>query len=380
MSTSSELLKRLVSIYKGENIRYLQLREVTLAQWLLESARATSDLATKHYNFGGLKWRSEMSPFATEVMYTASDGPNAYCKFATIESFISGYWAFLNRSPYSGWEEHVDSGEEFMQFIGPIYCPNDGYVGKVLSLIPDAAQLLSESSTTPVPQPSNFTKIGTIVIDPGHGGTQRLSGSSPNNAISHTGVKEKKLTLDFALILQELIHGNTPEGRWIDIVLTRSTDMNLEGSKRAGKAGESNADLFLSIHFNATNGSVRGTETYYRAAANNNQNLQADIDFATKVQSALIAGMKEIDPGAKDRGVKPDTDSGPGAIGVLNDVSLGNSSRQQKCRACLTELEFIDVPAVDKLLISGDNAISNRRSVMNKLAIAIVEYMIQISG
>ncbi len=379
MSTSSELLKRLVAIYKGENIRYPQLREVTLAQWLLESARATSDLATKHYNFGGLKWRPEMSPFATEIMYTASDGPNAYCKFATIESFINGYWAFINRSPYSGWEEHVDSGEEFMRFIGLIYCPNDEYVGKVLSLIPDAVKLLNESSN-PVPQPSNLTEIGTIVIDPGHGGTQRLSGSSPNNAISYTGVKEKKLTLDFALILQELIYANTPAGKRAEVLLTRSTDVNLEGSKRAGKAGESNADLFLSIHFNATNGSVRGTETYYRAAANNNQNLQADIDFATKVQSALIAGMKEIDPGTKDRGVKPDTDSGPGALGVLNDVSLGNSTRQKKCRACLTELEFIDVPAVDKLLISGGNAVANRRSVMNKLAIVIVEYMMQING
>jgi hypothetical protein len=41
MSMPSELLKGLVSIYRGENIRYPHLREVTLAQWLLESARAT---------------------------------------------------------------------------------------------------------------------------------------------------------------------------------------------------------------------------------------------------------------------------------------------------------------------------------------------------
>jgi N-acetylmuramoyl-L-alanine amidase len=237
-------------------------------------------------------------------------------------------------------------------------------------------------STTPVPQPSNFTQIGTIVIDPGHGGTQDLPGSRQNNATSYTGVLEKKLTLDFALTLEELILENTPPNRLIKTVLTRHTDINIEGSKRAGKALENKADLFLSIHFNGNEpGSlVRGTETFYRAVVNDNQNLKEDIDFAKKVQLAVFSGMAEIDQEAENRGAKPDTDSGPKKLGVLNDVSLGNSSRQKKCRACLTEIEFIDVPAVDKLLISGDNATSNRRIVMNKLAIAIVEYMIQING
>ena len=41
------------------------------------------------------------------------------------------------------------------------------------------------------------------MLDPGHGGTKKVGGSSPNNAISKSGVKEKKLTLDFCLILRD---------------------------------------------------------------------------------------------------------------------------------------------------------------------------------
>lgn len=371
------LLERLVTSYKGENIRYPQLREITLAQWLLESARATSGLATEHYNFGGLKWRPEMRPHATRIMYDAHDGPEAYCKFATIESFINGYWAFINRAPYSGWEEHVDSGEEFINFIGPIYCPDDGYVSQVLGLAPEARQLLSESSSNPiaVAQPQTGRLIGKIVIDPGHGGTANLPGSSANNAISFTGVKEKKLTLEFALLLEEMIQVHSGNDH-TETILTRRTDVNVSGDGRAGLAGEHTADLFLSLHFNGGgSSSTRGTEAFYRAEANRNQNLEEDIRFTRTVQDAVFNALKEIDDHAVDRGAKPDTESGPGALGVLNDERLGNTPRPRKCHSSLVEIEFIDKQAVDRLLISGTEALANRRHVMDRLGAAIVDYL-----
>src|ERR1044071_4124371 len=107
---TSELMKRLAQLYAHEQISHPELKEVTLAQWMLESARATSELATEHFNFGGIKWRKEMAPFATRISYKAHDGVDFYCKFSTIESFIKGYWAFIGRSPYAGWEEHAGSG------------------------------------------------------------------------------------------------------------------------------------------------------------------------------------------------------------------------------------------------------------------------------
>ena len=53
----NELLARLATVYSGDAIRYPHLKAVTLAQWMLESARGNSQLATRHYNFAGLKWR-----------------------------------------------------------------------------------------------------------------------------------------------------------------------------------------------------------------------------------------------------------------------------------------------------------------------------------
>jgi hypothetical protein len=64
--TANKLLQKLATIYRGDEIQYPELRAVTLAQWMLESGRATSRLAKLHYNFGGIKWRREMAPYATK--------------------------------------------------------------------------------------------------------------------------------------------------------------------------------------------------------------------------------------------------------------------------------------------------------------------------
>jgi N-acetylmuramoyl-L-alanine amidase len=317
---ANALLQKLVTIYRGEQIRYPHLRAVTLAQWMLESARATSGLAKLHYNFGGLKWRKEMAAYATKIKYEAHDGVDYYCKFATIENFVAGYWAFLNRAPYSGWEEHAETGEEFIRFIGPIYTPSKKYADKVLNLVPEADVLLSqdqfsEGTTNSLPQAVAAANLGTIVIDPGHGGINPEPGSSPNNATSVSGVKEKKLTLDFCLILQdELIKQAKNANEQIKVVMTRTTDTNLSAVKRAQKAFSNQAKLFLSLHFNGDAPSIRGSETFYRAKENGNLNLDDDIAFAKDVNLALYTALSTIDSAAKDRGVKPDTETNPGRL------------------------------------------------------------------
>jgi N-acetylmuramoyl-L-alanine amidase len=378
----NNLLQKLVTIYRGDQIRYPQLRAVTLAQWMLESGRATSKLAKLHYNFGGIKWRKEMTPYATRIEYEANDGVDYYCKFATIENFIAGYWAFLNRAPYTGWEEHVETADDFIGFIGPIYTPTKKYADKVLALVPEATQLLAQvggefplvAASLPA---AATTDLGTIVIDPGHGGTVNMPGSSANNAISKSGVKEKKLTLDFCLTLRdELLKQAASADQSIKVVLTRTTDINLAGADRAGMAFTNLAKLFLCLHFNGlADASVRGTETYYRAPENTNLNLQDDIAFANDVHNALFGAFKALDPGAKDRQVKPDTESGPGSLGVMNDHALGNDRVAKMCQSAYIEAEFITNAAVDTLIVSGPNAIANRTKLMAALAKAIRNHM-----
>ncbi len=356
-----DLLTRLVAATRTHPLPHPALKAIALAQWLLESGRATSALAREYLNFGGLKWRAEMAPFATGADHVAHDRRDGYCRFLSIAAFIAGYWAFLGRRPYAGWERFADDPAGFIRFIAPIYTPTAGYADRVLALLPEAERLLRQ------------TDLGTIVLDPGHGGTANLPGSSANNAISASGVTEKALTLAFGLTLRDsLLDQARAAGERLTVLLTRDTDVNLAGEARAGLAGKAGGRAFLSLHFNGSgNQTVRGTETFWRAAENGNVNPAPDIAFAQAVQGGLIAGWRVIDPAARDRGAKPDTQSGPRALGVLNDRALGNVGRARPAVAALAEIEFITHPGVDRLIASGTAASANRATIAASLASAI---------
>ena len=99
--------------------------------------------------------------------------------------------------------------------------------------------------------PSDKT-IKTVCIDPGHGGTDtgKLIGSQ----------SEKKYTL---LLAQEL--ANQLKAAGFNAILTRTKDVSLELENRPDLANRKNADLFISLHFNAAVSSkaeVSGVETY----------------------------------------------------------------------------------------------------------------------
>ena len=206
---------------------------------------------------------------------------------------------------------------------------------------------------------------GTIVIDPGHGGTGSIGGSDGNHAVSVSGVKEKDLTLILAnMVKSELQNAAAAGGHTINIFMTRTTDINLSLADRAHVARTNHADRFLSIHLNAFNGVSRGVETYIRQPQDN-VNLNDDRRFATNIQNAVFHAIKARDPHTNDRGIKEEK------FGVLRDDSLGNTSGGH-CRACLLEVEFLDVPAVDVLLNTGPNATAVRSEIARAIAGAII--------
>jgi len=104
-------------------------------------------------------------------------------------------------------------------------------------------------------QPSQFKpgKIRRIVVDPGHGGHDP-------GAMSPTGTREKDIVLQIGLKLSQKIR----EELGIDVVMTRSTDVFIELQERTAIANKVGADLFVSIHANASlNRAANGIETYY---------------------------------------------------------------------------------------------------------------------
>ncbi|HTQ80569.1 MAG TPA: N-acetylmuramoyl-L-alanine amidase [Thermoanaerobaculia bacterium] len=95
--------------------------------------------------------------------------------------------------------------------------------------------------------------IHTIVIDPGHGGTE-------TGAIGPGGIQEKGLTL----LLAQALASRLQQRLAVRVVLTRSEDTNLPLDTRAAIANQNRADLFISIHLNSSLGAgAHGAETYF---------------------------------------------------------------------------------------------------------------------
>ncbi|MGH9452538.1 MAG: N-acetylmuramoyl-L-alanine amidase, partial [Terriglobia bacterium] len=96
-------------------------------------------------------------------------------------------------------------------------------------------------------------KIGRIVIDPGHGGHD-------TGTIGPGGLREKDVVLDVALRLRRLLERRLGS----DVIMTRDDDTFIPLEERTAIANEKTADLFISIHANASRDpSARGIETYF---------------------------------------------------------------------------------------------------------------------
>lgn len=94
--------------------------------------------------------------------------------------------------------------------------------------------------------------VDVIVIDAGHGGKDP-------GALGKLS-KEKDLALAIALKTGDYIKENLPD---VSVIYTRKTDKFIELHKRSDVANENNADLFISIHVNASRAShVTGTSTF----------------------------------------------------------------------------------------------------------------------
>jgi N-acetylmuramoyl-L-alanine amidase len=88
-----------------------------------------------------------------------------------------------------------------------------------------------------------------IVLDPGHGGKD-------SGATGH-GLLEKNLNLDIARKVGTFLNDYDCE-----VIYTRKDDQTVSLIERSNLANEAKADLFLSIHINASNGKGEGFESF----------------------------------------------------------------------------------------------------------------------
>lgn len=156
----------------------------------------------------------------------------------------------------------------------------------------------------------------TIVIDPGHGG-------SDPGAIGVTGLQEKVVNLAVTEHLVKLL-----KSAGANVIVTRSSDQSVSNQQRVDMANKAKADIFVSIHANAfSNPESNGTETHY---CGNNSSSSASRYLAQQLQRELVPAL-----GLRDRGVKINS------FFVLTRVEMP---------AALIELAFLTNPAEEELL------------------------------
>ncbi|MEG0518817.1 MAG: N-acetylmuramoyl-L-alanine amidase [Bacteroidales bacterium] len=153
-----------------------------------------------------------------------------------------------------------------------------------------------------------LTPIKTIVIDPGHGGKHP-------GAISGR-YQEKHITLSVGLKLGALIKDKYPD---IKIVYTRTTDQYVDLDERAEIANRNKADLFISIHVNATKSSqASGTETFVMGTHKSDDNFEV-----CKTENSVI--VMEDNYQAKYAGFDPNSPESYIIFTLLQNTHLEQS-------------------------------------------------------
>ena len=194
--------------------------------------------------------------------------------------------------------------------------------------VPEPFRLVIDISKEPPPsvdvKKEGPRAVRRIVLDPGHGGDDP-------GAVGAAGLREKDVALDIAhraapLIAREL---------GVSTLLTRDTDTFVPLDERVARANAFGADLFISIHCNASEtGSSKGIMTFVldtsrddlaaRVAARENASSPAaaaelanvmsrvldagsiahSTHFGTLLQRAAVASIAPFYPGVQDLGVR----------------------------------------------------------------------------
>jgi len=221
--------------------------------------------------------------------------------------------------------------------------------------------------------------VSRIVIDPGHGGH--------DPGAKGKGVTEAELVLDIALRVEKLL-----EVPGVDVILTRRTDEFVALPERTAIANREGADLFLSIHANASaNALAHGIETYFLNFATNtsaaavaarenaastlsmgempdivkaialNNKVDESRDFASHVQRAMLERLRTSNKTLKDLGVKQ------APFVVLIGATMPS---------VLAEISFVTNPQEARLLKGN----AYRQKIAESLFNAIRKYQTALKG
>ena len=199
----------------------------------------------------------------------------------------------IQGGPLLRFRTYEESGNVIVSFLpasgiqlGTISQPSSQSVAinltRIGSVFPGIPPVPGTTPDGPITLPDLTNTQVVLVIDPGHGGRDP-------GAVGINDLYEKHVVLPVSLEVAELLRE-----QGVNVVMTRSTDRELDLEPRVQIAERANADLFVSIHANAISLSrpdVNGIETYYYS----NEGLR----IAQYVHESLLEAT-----GRPDRGVR----------------------------------------------------------------------------
>ncbi len=183
------------------------------------------------------------------------------------------------------------------------------------------------------PKKKNVLVGKVICLDPGHGGTA----DTDQYRVGPSGEREEWVNLRVAHHLKKKL-----EGHGAKVVMTRTEDVLVSLERRSEIALNQNADLFLSIHHNATaDTSVNFPIVYFHGSANENHSSVA--------MAKLLAER-----------FRDDLFKGSGPISVVSDFTIFPQSGTSVLRGtygipgAVAEASFFSNPSEEKRLMNEE--------------------------
>jgi N-acetylmuramoyl-L-alanine amidase len=216
--------------------------------------------------------------------------------------------------------------------------------------------------------------IRTIVIDAGHGGDE-------DGARGPGGTLEKNVTLAVARRLKAELEGRLG----VRVILTRDGDTTVELDQRASLANNNKADLFVSLHVNASvRPSAAGAEVFYLSLDEYGDQAQMVARGETEALPLFGGGTRDIElilwQMAQARYIEQSAALAQAIEGGLRErVPMSPRAIQQapfrvlvgaNMPAVLVEMGFITNPDQEKQLVSD----GFQASVVRALVDSIVRY------
>jgi N-acetylmuramoyl-L-alanine amidase len=199
---------------------------------------------------------------------------------------------------------------------------------------PDIPEPSIDRDTLLAPRPV----LQTVVLDPGHGG-------SDAGVAGRAGLTEKELTVNVARRLRQLLE--TRLG--VRVLLTREEDGDVGLDRRAAVANNAKADLFLSLHANASPApAVSGAEVYFLLLDREGEQVRQEAEAAAVDLPVVGGGTRSLEILRWDLAQARHVDTSATLAAIVaehlaSNVAMGPSPIR---RAPLRVLEGVNMPAV----------------------------------